>query len=108
MSNEPIHKPITQQVCLDDCYKKELDAVILQQAGNEIILEKTIFYAAGGGQPSDNGSVYRGTEEFRLIDVRKVNGEIIHVIDREGLSKGDKVHLKLNWERRYKIMRYHT
>lgn len=99
---------MTEQTYLDDCYKKELDASVLQSAGNEIILNKTIFYAAGGGQPSDDGSIFRGPEEFKVSDVKKVNGEIIHVIDREGLNKGDKVHLKINWERRYKIMRYHT
>ncbi len=106
--NKTIHKPMTEQVYLDDCYKKEIDTVVLQSAGNEIILDKTIFYAIGGGQPSDNGSICKGTEEFKVLDIKKVNGEIIHVLDREGLDKGDKVHLKINWERRYKIMRYHT
>ncbi len=94
----------TIQVYLEDSYLKELDAEVVG-VGDGVILDRTIFYAASGGQPSDLG-VIEGGREYVVKDVAK-REEIVHIT--EPLPPvGEKVRLKIDWERRYKHMRQHT
>ena len=94
----------TIQVYLEDSYLKELDAVVVE-VGEGVILDRTIFYAAAGGQPSDLGLI-EGVREYVVKDVAK-REEIVHITDPLP-SVGEKVRLKIDWERRYKHMRHHT
>ncbi|MCW1301443.1 MAG: alanyl-tRNA editing protein AlaXM [Candidatus Nanoarchaeia archaeon] len=97
-----------QALYLMDSYMKEFDAKIIKVNQNEVVLDKTLFYPEGGGQPHDTGKFIRSGEEFKVINVRKSGGDIIHVVDRVGLNVGDVVHGIIDWERRYKLMRMHT
>lgn len=94
----------TIQVYQEDSYLKELDAVVVE-VGEGVILDRTIFYAAAGGQPSDLGLI-EGVREYVVKNVAK-REEIVHVTDPRP-SVGEKVRLKIDWERRYKHMRHHT
>ena len=94
----------TIQVYQEDSYLKELDAVVVE-VGEGVILDRTIFYAAAGGQPSDLGLI-EGVREYVVKDVAK-REEIVHITDPLP-SVGEKVRLKIDWERRYKHMRHHT
>ena len=94
----------TIQVYLEDSYLKELDAEVVG-VGDGVILDRTIFYAASGGQPSDLG-VIEGGREYVVKDVAK-REEIVHITEPLP-SVGEKVRLKIDWERRYKHMRQHT
>jgi misacylated tRNA(Ala) deacylase len=93
---------------LEDSYLKEFDAEVIEANGRYIILDKTAFYPNSGGQLFDTGIIKRDNEEFNVVYVGKFNGKISHEVDKEGLKKGDKVKCKINWERRYKLMRSHT
>ena len=99
---------MTETVFLADCYMKELDATVVAAEGNKIELDKSIFCYQGGGQLADNGKIACNGSEYKVVDVKKENGTIMHYLDRDGLQKGDKVHCTLDWERRHKLMRYHT
>lgn len=100
---------MTRALYLEDSYLKECDAVTVKVIeGKRIILDKTIFYPKGGGQPHDTGIMLRGNEIFKVVYVEKSGDEIIHEVDREGLREGDRVHCILDWDRRYKFMRSHT
>ena len=94
----------TVQVYLEDSYIKEMDAEVVE-VGEGVVLDRTIFYAAAGGQPSDLG-VIEGGREYMVKDVAK-REEIVHITDPLP-SIGEKVRLKIDWERRYKHMRHHT
>ncbi len=94
----------TKQVYLDDSYLKEMEAEVLE-IRDGVILDKTIFYPASGGQPSDTG-IIRGKNEHKVISVEK-GEEIIHKVDSLP-EKGEKVLLKIDWEKRYAHMRLHT
>jgi misacylated tRNA(Ala) deacylase len=74
------------------------------------VLDKTAFYPEGGGQPNDTGKLIRidDGKEFGVINVVKSGGDITHELSTAGLKKGDMVKGIINWERRYKLMRYHT
>jgi misacylated tRNA(Ala) deacylase len=94
---------------LVDSYLKELRSTVVSvKDGKYVILNQTIFYPKGGGQPHDTGQIVRGGEVFNVVYVGKFLGEISHEVDQAGLQPGDDVRCVLNWERRYKLMRSHT
>ncbi len=93
---------------LRDSYKKEFETIVKEVNEDRVILEDTIFYPEGGGQPSDDGKIIKGNDEFIVIKVKKEQGKITHQLNKNGLKKGDKVNCIINWERRYKLMRSHT
>jgi misacylated tRNA(Ala) deacylase len=100
---------VTDALYLECSYLKECDAgVISVKDGKYVVLDQTIFYPKGGGQPWDTGQIMRGDEVYDVVYVGKFSGEISHEVDRVGLRVGDKVHCVLNWERRYRLMRSHT
>lgn len=100
---------MTKALYLNDSYLRECDAhVVSVKNGKYIVLDQTVFYPKGGGQPWDTGKMVKDNEAYNVVYVGKFSGEISHEIDRTGLKEGDKVHCILNWERRYKLMQSHT
>ncbi|MFX1524628.1 MAG: alanine--tRNA ligase-related protein [Promethearchaeota archaeon] len=94
---------------MDDSYLKNWDAKVTNiKDGKFIILDKTAFYPKGGGQPWDEGFIIKSNEQYKVVYVGKFSGEISHEVERSGLKVGDIVSCKLDWERRYTFMRYHT
>src|SRR3990167_2795872 len=93
---------------LKDSYLKEFQTIVKEVNDKNIILEDTIFYPESGGQACDLGSIFNEKEEFKVLSVKKDQGKIIHVVDKEGLKINEKVKCVINWERRYKLMRSHT
>jgi len=100
---------MTRALYLDDSYLKECDAEVASvREGKYVVLDQTIFYPKGGGQPCDIGKIIRGNETFNILYVGKFAGEISHEVERPGLIVGGKVHCVLDWPRRYRLMRSHT
>jgi misacylated tRNA(Ala) deacylase len=82
--------------------------VVSVKDGKYIVLDQTVFYPKGGGQPCDTGKIARGNEIFQVVYVGKYSGEISHEVDHAGLKQGENVHCSLDWDRRYQLMRSHT
>jgi Ser-tRNA(Ala) deacylase AlaX len=100
---------VTKALYLEDSYQRECDAIVVSvKDGKYVVLNQTIFYPKGGGQPCDNGMIMKENEPYNVVYVGKFSGEISHEVDRTGLIEGDKVHCVLDWTRRYKLMRSHT
>tara|TARA_Y100000310_G_scaffold77162_1_gene73721 strand:- start:6104 stop:6808 length:705 start_codon:yes stop_codon:yes gene_type:complete len=93
---------------LKDSYLKEWEAEIVGVNDKFIVLDETAFYPASGGQPHDEGVIINEKEEFKVIYVGKFSGKISHEVDKSGLKVGDKVKCKINWKRRYQLMKSHT
>jgi len=96
---------------MNDCYLKEFEATVKSVAnGKYIVLDKTAFYPKSGGQLYDTGFMMRQSDskQFTVVYVGKFGGEISHEVAEEGLKEGDKIIGKINWDRRYKLMRMHT
>ena len=76
------------------------------------MLDSTFFYAEGGGQPADRGTITAGETVYRVVDVQTYNGVIVHTLERpEGkpeISKGEIVVGKVDEERRMTLARHHT
>jgi len=100
---------MTKTLFLVDSYLKETEAKVISiKDGKYVILNQTVFYPKGGGQPHDTGRLIKGKEVYNVVYVGKFSGEISHEVDQDGLLAGDEVHCVLNWDRRYKLMRSHT
>ncbi|WP_256686392.1 alanyl-tRNA editing protein [Halococcus qingdaonensis] len=102
---------MTEQLYLpDDDYRREFDARVedIDESDRTIVLDRTLFYKEGGGQPPDHGRLSFESGECRVVDVRKDHGEIRHTIEGDLPKKGATVHGELDWERRFAHMRYHT
>jgi Ser-tRNA(Ala) deacylase AlaX len=102
---------MTELLCLSDSYLRECDAVVESASGKEIVLDRTIFYPRGGGQPADTGKMVSGSgSEFRVLGVTKKDGKVVHELEAQnhGLKTGDRVRCVIDWERRYRLMRMHT
>ncbi len=94
---------------LDDSYLKEFEAkVISVKDGKFVVLDQTLFYPNSGGQPYDTGTLVCGGKQYKVVFCGKFGGEISHEVDSSGLKEGDNVVGKIDWDRRYLLMRYHT
>jgi misacylated tRNA(Ala) deacylase len=103
----------TELLFRDDAYLKTATARVTAAGEGWIELDRTIFYALGGGQPGDTGFVIRENgERLAIADTRK--GEVAGVV-RNFLAPGtaapqpgELLTLELDWARRYALMRLHT
>jgi len=105
--------PRTKPLYYNEPYKKEFKAKILKtikaKDGEWVILDKTLFYPEGGGQPSDLGFLKIGDSEFRVKDVQKIGSIVVHkIVGAKGLKKNQGVKGSIDWERRYQLMKMHT
>jgi len=101
--------PNTRRLFYEDLYQRECDATVIEALdGKHLVLDQTVFYAEGGGQISDQGTLTSDGEEYRVVDVQSIEGVLVHELDRPGLKKGDRVHGVIDWERRMALMRAHT
>jgi misacylated tRNA(Ala) deacylase len=96
----------------DDPYARECDAVVVgvtPEGG--IVLDRTVFYAQGGGQPGDVGQLAGPNGDVAVANTvyGADRASIVHVpADGCALQPGEPVTARLDWERRYKRMRVHT
>jgi len=96
----------TDLLFLRDAYLQEATATVLDIRENAVVLDRTIFYATGGGQPHDTGSL--GGQV--VVDVRKEGGAVLHVLAEGAVMPvvSAQVDLAVDWQRRHNLMRTHT
>ncbi|MBA3234727.1 MAG: alanyl-tRNA editing protein [Chloroflexi bacterium] len=105
-----------EQLCYTDAYARTAEArVVAVEPGatTTVVLDRTVFYPGGGGQPSDRGLVIRAADgrSWTVGRARKVDGEIVHELesaDEDPPGVGDLVRVDLDWARRLSLMRTHT
>jgi len=87
----------------------EFEATVIEVIENKIILDRTLFYPEGGGQPADHGTLSVDDYIANVVDAQNINGVIVHETDSDfGFKKGDVVKGKIDWERRMAHARHHT
>jgi misacylated tRNA(Ala) deacylase len=103
---------VTEPLFQQDAYLRSCAGTVVESGGSGVVLDRTVFYPLGGGQPGDSG-LLRATDgrEWRVVDSRKGEaGRILHVLEA-GLAlpqPGTVVETVLDWERRHAHMRMHT
>jgi len=104
---------MTEEIFREDSYAKSCDATVVSVDQDGVELDRTVFYAMGGGQPGDVG-VLRTEDgnDLVVVDTQKTRGSGRHVhILAEGTAMpnvGDKVVAEIDWDRRHRLMRMHT
>jgi Ser-tRNA(Ala) deacylase AlaX len=94
---------------LEDMNLKEFEAEVISVTDDKyIVLDQTAFYPSSGGVANDLGTLTCNDKQYSVIFVGKFSGKISHEVNEPGLKIGDRVVGKLDWERRYHLMRYHT
>ena len=100
----------TEELASKDAYLTEAEGSILSAIDGGLVLDRTVFYARGGGQPGDVGIIRWDGGEIEVLDTVRKDGLPFHVV-AEGAAlpdPGAAVHGSIDWDRRYRTMRTHT
>ncbi len=99
---------LTKKLYWDDSYLAEFDATALEVRDGALVLDRTCFYPGGGGQVSDNGRI----DGIGIMGVKKDPADpevILHCPkDVSVFAPGQKVHGRIDWQKRYPTMKLHT
>ncbi len=103
---------MTRPLFREDAYLRSCDGVVTEvtEEGG-LILDQTVFYPTGGGQPGDSGVVHYGNEKLDIATaVKGPDGQIILIPaePRPLPAIGQTLRQELDWARRYALMRVHT
>lgn len=98
------------EIFRSDSYLSSIEATVVAVLEEGLILDKTVFYPEGGGQPGDIGRIANNIFEADVTNTIKSTDGILHLIDNKlgPISEGDSVTIDIDWERRYALMRMHT
>ena len=96
---------MTRKLYYEDLYAREFDAEVISQSEHDgryhVVLNQTLFFPSGGGQPCDLGTL----GGIDVLDVHEHGHEIVHVL--ESAPESEHVHGVLDWNRRFEFMQQH-
>jgi alanyl-tRNA synthetase len=103
--------PETDKLYYDNQERMEFEAVVLDvfeaDEGYDVVLDQTMFYPEGGGQPADHGTLTSEEATAEVDDVQIVDGVVLHRTDRDP-GKGEFVRGQIDADRRRRLMSHHT
>ena len=113
---------MTQDLFRHDAYLRECCATLTALTESGIVLDRTVFYPLGGGQAGDSGTlVLADGTTLAIADTRKAKdaegrptADIVHIPAPgqesllAALTVGDTLTARIDWERRHRLMRFHT
>lgn len=93
-----------QKVFWENPYQNSIETAVVSVSGNQVIFTDTIAFSFSGGQESDNALV----NGMPILDSKIEDNLILYTLpDDHGLSPSDHVVMKIDWDRRYRLMRLH-
>jgi misacylated tRNA(Ala) deacylase len=101
---------MTERIYSVDSYAREMAAEVVATDVDDgrVLLDRTVFYPGGGGQPVDVGELAIGDDRLQVVRVKQDSDGVWHWLEG-GLPKvGTKVIGRIDWDRRYRLMRTHT
>lgn len=101
---------MTARIYSTDSYARTMDAVVVGSDTDDgrVLLDRTVFYPGGGGQPHDVGSLWIGDDELAVVRVTQDGDGVWHWLEGGVPSVGTALRGELDWDRRYQLMRTHT
>src|SRR5512144_781676 len=103
---------MTDELYSRDAYLRSCDASVVAVTDAGVVLDRTVSYARGGGQPGDTGVLRWHGGEARIVDTIKSRetGDVLHVLEEDAVSPplGVAVRCEIDWARRHVLMRTHT
>lgn len=102
-----------RELFYDDAYLRSCEAAVVRHDEAGLVLDATVCYPLGGGQPGDTGTlVLADGTRIPILDTRRDRQTrvILHQVPAGAprLEPGTAVRLELDWERRHRHMRMHT
>jgi misacylated tRNA(Ala) deacylase len=101
---------VTRKVYSTDAYAREMSATVVGTDTDDgrILLDETVFYPGGGGQPPDTGALWIGDDQLEVVRVTADSDGVWHWVDGTLPSAGTSLRGEIDWERRYRLMQTHT
>jgi misacylated tRNA(Ala) deacylase len=103
---------VTERLSATDAYMTTCDAAVTAVNDGGVVLDRTVFYARGGGQPGDRGVLRWDGRSAAVVDTvtSRETGDVLHVLadDAAAPPVGAAVTAEIDWERRHRLMRTHT
>ena len=103
---------MTQRLYHADSYQKTFSATVSAQDSENhgFILDQTLFYSGGGGQPCDKGKIYSSETEYKIDKIKTIKGQLVHQLAQTNQlpAVNEKIVGEIDWEYRYRLMRTHT
>lgn len=107
---------MTERLYEHDAYLRSCEADIVAVTEEGIIVDQTVCYARGGGQPGDTGTLtFADGRRHDILDTVKGEGDtIVHIVESSALAAaagdlvGQRVEINVDWARRHQHMRMHT
>ena len=104
---------MTERIYSTDAYAREADASVrdVDMHDRRVLLDRTVFYPGGGGQPPDRGALWIGDDRLAVVGVSADHhGVWHHLADDEVVlpSAGTGLRGAIDWDRRFALMRTHT
>lgn len=105
-----IDAPKTERLFYDQPFEGRFEAQVILVVGDSLVLDQTLFYPEGGGQPADHGTFQLGSKVYQVVDVQSVGGVILHTLTDidENIKKGDSLVGLVDMGRRLALARHHT
>lgn len=104
----------TNELFRNDSYLKSCEATVTMIDDRGVQVNQSVCYPHGGGQLGDRGRLLLADgASIAISDTQKDRdtGEQLHIVDSaqaQQLSVGDTINMEVDWERRYKLMRFHS
>ena len=103
---------MTQDLFREDAYVREAEGTVTGHTPEGgIVLDASIFYPTGGGQPGDSGTLRWNGSSLAIATTIKGDGDSVVLVPSEPRALpaiGTRLTQALDWERRYAHMRVHT
>jgi misacylated tRNA(Ala) deacylase len=99
---------VTEPLYQRDAYLASFDAEVVGQHPDGVVLDRSAFFPGGGGQPADTGTISHQGAELPVTGAARRDGEVVVLVSGEPPAIGSKISGRVDWERRYSLMRTHT
>jgi misacylated tRNA(Ala) deacylase len=101
---------MTERIYSTQQYARETAATIVDVDPDDgrVLLDRTVFYPGGGGQPHDVGELVLGDDRLRVVEVTQDARGVWHWVEGGLPGTGTDVQAVVDWDRRYRLMRTHT
>jgi misacylated tRNA(Ala) deacylase len=99
---------VTEELFSTDAYLTSCEATVVDVYDQGVVLDRTVFYARGGGQPGDTGTISWDRGRVRVEDTFRQNAQHVHQVEGSPPAIGTPVVCEIDWERRHTLMRTHT
>lgn len=99
-----------EELAAKDSYLATAEGSVLSAEESGLFLDRTVFYARGGGQPGDVGTITWDGGSVEVTDTIRKDGKPYHIVAPGSVlpDPGTPVEGAIDWERRYLTMRTHT